>query len=148
MIYAALAALAGVVAALVLVMRWGMRAKDETMAAMTMLSATRDQLASVAAQAERDAFEIKATKEALATAERRIELLSKELADAMERSSLGAGLADNDVRGRVLRAAQAARARGQDGLPAQSVEVVPDPAAARRSDSADLPPLTPIDVLR
>jgi len=38
-IYAALAALAGVVAALVVVMRWGMKAKDETMRATDRLHA-------------------------------------------------------------------------------------------------------------
>ncbi len=147
MIYVALGFAALCVAALVFVMRWGMKAKDETIAAMTLISAMRGQLAAASTDAEQTEFELKTTKDALVESERRAELLAKELTDAMERVSLGAGLAAADVRGRVLRAAEAARARGAGALPAKPDEAVPDAEAASGTEDSTLRPLTPIDVL-
>ena len=138
-----------ILGAFVLIVRWGMKAKDQTIAATDIISATRAELATSRHENDRLEFELKTTKDALTDSERRVGLLSKELADAMERSSLGAGLAANDIRGRVLRAAEAARARSAgDPVPASAGPAVPDAEAASGSATASLHVLDPIDVLR
>ena len=135
------------IAALVFVTRWGMRAKDSQVAAVDMLAKTREELGTARNENESMAFEIRALRAAVTESERRVELLSKELADAMERVSLGAGLDAADVRNRVLRAAEAARARSAGQVPAKPGATVPDKEAASGGDPPAVHDLKPIDVL-
>jgi hypothetical protein len=85
---------------------------------------------------DRAAFDLEVMREQTTAAQHRITVLEKGLADALSRSSLGAGLAPDDVDGRLWRAAEAG-ATG-DPLPAVAVEPVPDakPAATGETVAA------------
>lgn len=128
------------VIALALAVRWGMSAKDGEIAAVKATSEVRETLAAKTTEGERVAFELKITKDANATLERLNEALSEELADAIEKSSLGAGLAAGDVHGRLLRIAKAHHAaRARDSVPAEPTVEVSDEAASSGPASPGVP---------
>lgn len=93
-------------------------------------------------RAERAEFELGVTKQSLDESEREREALGKELADALDATDPGDGLAADDWRSRLRRIAErAARAKGGGALPAVASEAVPDASAADGAGPAALPPL-------
>lgn len=93
-------------------------------------------------RAERAEFQLGVTKQALDESEREREALGKELADALDATDPGDGLASTDWRSRLRRIAErAARAKGGGALPATADEAVPDAAATSGAGAAALPPL-------
>jgi len=141
----AVAILAGTLAvALALSVRWGMKAKDSDASRALLLADEKTAHGKTTIRAERAEFEGAKDKDALAIMTKRAETLAEELADARARTSLGAGLAPDDVRGRVLREAGASEAG--DPLPAQPGAALPDKPAAAETISGAVSGL--IDVLR
>ncbi|MGE0206154.1 MAG: hypothetical protein AB7E70_19470 [Hyphomicrobiaceae bacterium] len=93
-------------------------------------------------RAERAEFSLGVTKHALDESERERIALGKELADALESTSPGDGLASTDVRGRLRRIAErAARAKSGGAVPAVAADEVPDASATDGAGPAGLPPL-------
>jgi hypothetical protein len=122
----------------------GDKRNDRIIAESDVLAAARVELNKQTIRAERAEFELASTKDVLATSERVTDALAKELADAIEKTSLGTGLAAADVRSRVLRIAQAHRARvASSGVRADPGAPMPDEETTERTEPASLPVVAP-----
>jgi len=137
------------VVTLVLVTRWGMRAKDGEMRAVNV--AASELVAHEQSRSDLTAtrFELVTTATALAAANARADKLAKELSDALSKQSLGAGLADGDVDGRLQKLATEAGGAA-DRAPPQPTVIVSDgkPAATGETIAAAVRNLHPVDDLR
>lgn len=149
---AALIAIGGAVVGLVLVVRWGMSAKDGEVSAIRSGSAASEECIRERAAHERTKYELEVTRKALAAANIRAQTLGEELSSALEQSHLGDGLVAGDVPGRLSRIAErwAEAAAARDPLPASEVRAVPagNDAPASGTSATNVHALTPIDVLR
>lgn len=132
----ALAILAGLLGVIVaLVTRWAFSAKDQAHAAVKREVTEMGEHALTKLALAQSDFERDKHKAALAVAEATITKLTEELSHA---PLLGAGLAPDDVDGRLRRlAAREAGATG-DSLPAESGAVVPAGPATVEAGTADL----------
>lgn len=92
-------------------------------------------------RAERAEYQFAQAKQALIDADETIQRMSKELDDALDATQPGDGLAAGDIRSRVRRIAEAARAKSRGALPAVASEAVPDAPTAPGAAATALPPL-------
>lgn len=121
-------ALIAVCVAATLALRWGMRAKDAEMGAVQSESAEHIEHGETRLRLERAEYERDKFRDYADDERKRADKLEKELHDALARNPLGAGLADDDVDGRLLRLASEAGSAAH-GVPAQPGGVVPVGAA-------------------
>lgn len=126
----ALAVVAAAVGGLIWATRAALRAKDGALEDRARTADTLFDLATAHGEIERAEFELKATTAALQAEKERTAALERSLIDAIETDDLGAGLADDDVRGRVLRIVEASRARAGNEVPAEPAAAVSDVPAA------------------
>lgn len=122
--------LAASIVALALVIRALITAKNAETGAIDSEATEHIEHGETRLKLERSEFELDATRKALTAMATRAETLVKELAHAMERSSLGAGLKPDDVDGRLLQAARNAEAETARG------PLHPDPGASVPVDRA------------
>jgi hypothetical protein len=135
--------------AILLLVRWGMRAKDGEMGAVNAGAAERVDHGKTKVLLERRDYELEKATAALDAMTKRAELLAKELSNAISRTSLGDGLAPADVDGRLLRlASEAEAARGEVSPVATSGLSDGTPRATAGTDTTGVHALDPIDVLR
>lgn len=125
----AIAALVVVAGALGLAAYMARNATAATKTALDDRARTADtlfDLATAHGEIERAEFEMRAVTAALTAEKERTAALERSLIDAIETDDLGAGLADDDVRGRVLRIVEASRARAGGEVPAEPAAPVSD----------------------
>lgn len=127
---------------IVLVTRWGMKAKDSDAASTKREAETKAELTVTR-------FELTKATETIAVLTKRAETLAEELANEKAKRALGDGLAPDDIDGRMRRLATEAAATGDPPRPDPGA-VVPatEPAATGETIAAAVRNLHPIDVLR
>lgn len=135
----AVGGLVGAIAALVWLAVRGDRRNDAIRAADKRTAEVTEERDVQRLRAERAELERDMERRDREELERVNRALTEELADAIENVSLGAGLLPGDVRGRLLRLAQARAAGG--AVRADADEAVPDGEAAGGPARPDLPPL-------
>lgn len=139
---------AGAIVALVWLSYRGDKRNDAIRAADARTAEVREQLGVQVLETERAKFERNAEQAKRQEVEAINEAITKELADAIETVSVGAGLLPGDVRGRLLRIAQARQAAARRGaLSAGAGEAVHQPTATGGSDTANVPAVDSRDVL-
>ena len=140
-------ALAASVIANALSLRWGMKAKDSDASRALLLADEKTAHGKTTIRAERAEYELAKEKENTSELTRKVGILDKELANERAKHTLGTGLADDDVRGRVQRLAAEASATG-DPIPPQPTVIVPDGKPAATGEAIAAAVHGHIDVLR